>query len=1140
MANAKEKHYWSQLRAALTSGSWDVHSPAQVPKGGPLSWSEMLRKFNKHCQGYSDVAELASQTQAISLLLIAQDEDKPSKSPIAFGEECTLPQERVEEATAGYATLRSLRTAEKDPVKLCLAYYAFALGRPSECLSILETVKELTDVSTRVLSYNTMHEDGGSLQLPDSVASSSTSRTGSFVSVWTTGSAGTPAEIADGRSWGMIEAVRSITLQGMSQELLSPGSPEKAFSAYAPVVPLITAVVGELQSYFNTPGNALAPTFPKYRELWRWTERALRRAIILAAQLCDLSKVEEDEYSLWTLFDLYRACSAHWPPTFRPHLRSSIAIIQSRAFVLRTDAIPSDILKAKAPRWIISARSVLQEFRSLLNVCTHFPRAGERNSPVEDFVDLCVAVWEADGAVGEQAGWVIDLLWWATRLTFNSFRIYRHMSRLFSASGDRELAMRTLRLYIQVVSKARQAATSGNDNEETSGVDTSSDFDTDRQWVQTLVQGSRLLSRVALEESDYGKRVDLAREAGETVQKAKSRLDPEDTGLVASVHLAEGVWYSVTAYVEQDPRTRTERLTRSIESLITAIGTFPTASAHHHLALALTRPGPTKDFQEAIQHARSAVELDSAEPRHWHLLGLLLAAVGDWKAAKSVLEIGIGLVEAELVEEGDPGDSAVVRDDGLNIQDFARSQLHPANGSADVSTRGCEHILPRDVSDIPPSATLLKPVEDRPRPTHQERFEYALQMRMSQLALTEYVDGVENVSEKWLDVFAWFREKRPASLDDQRKSIDGRRPSQDTRQTDAASFSAQPPRASFSAARPEEATNDMLSDDHSVPTPIPITVTPATPGVSQEDYRASSPISSPINGTNGEKRSTSLDEKDRDASRGKKVRNVLKSGVHKGQARMVTISKKIGHGVGRSASLNLKRINSAPDFHSVLGHIPLQASSIHLRQYQSIHASQQDLALLEVPPPPRAPSPDPASKHPPNTRSSHDARLLSDLWLMSAAIFRRQGKIEQVRGAIQEAEVRDEDNPNVWVQLGLYHIAVSDHYRASEAFRKALFINPDHVPATIYLCQIYLTPKTSSSTQEEKKADEQQVDLAAGLLSDLTNGPGWDVPEAWYYLAKAYKLQGRRDRERECLNIALTLSQTRGVRDITTAVGWGL
>ncbi len=36
---------------------------------------------------------------------------------------------------------------------------------------------------------------------------------------------------------------------------------------------------------------------------------------------------------------------------------------------------------------------------------------------------------------------------------------------------------------------------------------------------------------------------------------------------------------------------------------------------------------------------------------------------------------------------------------------------------------------------------------------------------------------------------------------------------------------------------------------------------------------------------------------------------------------------------------------------------------------------------------------------------------------MSAATFRRSGKMEQARGAIQEAEVRDDENPNVWVQV---------------------------------------------------------------------------------------------------------------------------
>lgn len=64
------------------------------------------------------------------------------------------------------------------------------------------------------------------------------------------------------------------------------------------------------------------------------------------------------------------------------------------------------------------------------------------------------------------------------------------------------------------------------------------------------------------------------------------------------------------------------------------------------------------------------------------------------------------------------------------------------------------------------------------------------------------------------------------------------------------------------------------------------------------------------------------------------------------------------------------------------------------------------------------------------------------------------------------------------------------------------------------------------------------VDLAAGILSRLTGGTGWDVPEAWYFLAKAYGMQGRKEREMECLSFALQLSETRGIREIGAAIGW--
>lgn len=48
MADDKEKHYLSQLQAALTAGHWESTSPAKTPNGYPLSWSELFRKFKKH------------------------------------------------------------------------------------------------------------------------------------------------------------------------------------------------------------------------------------------------------------------------------------------------------------------------------------------------------------------------------------------------------------------------------------------------------------------------------------------------------------------------------------------------------------------------------------------------------------------------------------------------------------------------------------------------------------------------------------------------------------------------------------------------------------------------------------------------------------------------------------------------------------------------------------------------------------------------------------------------------------------------------------------------------------------------------------------------------------------------------------
>lgn len=204
----------------------------------------------------------------------------------------------------------------------------------------------------------------------------------------------------------------------MSHEKLSPAEPEIALKAYCTVQPLLAIVLFEIPLPANTipagvetgAGKLDFSSFTRFRELWLWIERLLWRAIILASLTCKLDEGEDG--MLWKLLANYRRCSVYWPTKFNMEHRSTVAVLHLRALVLRARLSGSarGLDVDKPPPWLNDARQVIHEYRAILSVRTRFPRAGERNVKVEDFVDLCVAIWEASGAIGDQASWVIDVL----------------------------------------------------------------------------------------------------------------------------------------------------------------------------------------------------------------------------------------------------------------------------------------------------------------------------------------------------------------------------------------------------------------------------------------------------------------------------------------------------------------------------------------------------------------------------------------------------------------------------------------------------------------------------------------------------------------------------------------------------------
>ncbi|KAI9464782.1 hypothetical protein F5148DRAFT_1276411 [Russula earlei] len=1132
MAHTKDKHYWAQLRTALTAGSWGSSHPAKSFNGAPISWTELLRKFNKHCHGYADVSEIANQTQALALLVaggptdVELDGDQAGEDSLAPGAEGVVASEHADEVRVGFEALKALESqhTNSDSLKLALAHYAYALESPAQCLSYLGQVRDLANAQSRLNLIESLRSTTSSVQI--SSVSTNTSSVSFIGSLLSTESTSTVVDIADGKAWAAIEVVRSVCLQGMSLEKIRPTDTSTVLSVYLSVTKILPTIEGYISRSFppnplhapsSSTGHSNNPSFTRYLELWRWVERLLRRAIIAASRTYSLNGPQEAV--LWSLFSQYQTCNKYWPPTFRSKYRSTVMVLFVRALVLRTrptghlpTALHSHFRSENSEIPVTASmvgRRAIQDYRDILNASTRFPKAGECNVKVEELTDLCVAVWEASGCKSGDAGWVMDILWWATRLTFNAPRVFRHMMRIAEASGDTVLATRALRLYVHTVGKANLARKS---------------TEPDATWVSTLVWGVRMLCRLALAaDSTLGHRgMDEAREAGVILEKAKERLDPSDKALKARAELAEGIWNTVMAIKEQDHLSRASRLANALSLLESSIQDQPSASAHFHIALALYKPIPGRDLGRAIENARTAVELESDNIRYWHLLGLLLAASEDWRGAREVLEAGCRTsVAGENLDSSTLGKESKETDSSACVtvtdsSSLTQPELLPSPRSEVASSTVTQKPIEREVvldahsRTLPPAGELLQPLPDHPNPSVTERFEHALQLRMTQLALTELMEGPEGTEEKWIEVFQWFaKRKGPERDQSQRTSMETA-----LRSLDVKSDTYDP--RSISSLQ-----NDANGVYASKPVPIPGSPTSAT-----HDEKG---VAVAQNGRPKISIEDTEKEKEKDKSAGKKVQKMLKNRVHKEQRRISTIGRKIGHGVGRQrGGLTLRRTSSTPTLG--IDQASYQASSIHSRRH-SPYASTNELVLRPESPPPLPP---PSLSRERRERSRKECRLLSELWLMSAATFRRSGKIEQARGAIQEAEVRDEENPNLWVQLGLYHTALGHPDRAVQAFNKALFIFPDSIPATVHLSQAYL------ALAKEGASEVDNIDLVAGILSDLTQGPGWDVPEAWYFLGKAHGMRGMRDRERECLGFALGLAEGRPLRDFGEAVGWCL
>ncbi|QRV95587.1 hypothetical protein RhiJN_23605 [Ceratobasidium sp. AG-Ba] len=1174
IANPKAHHYAKQLEGALCRGAWLDQHPAKDYKGNMMDWEETFRKFKKHCVGQDAFATIAVQTQTLAQLLLRPDKSRPdggmkltpegldgdsdpAGAPFALNleDEYLIPEEKREEARMALVALSGEDEKVKDTwsTTVLRAFFAYTLNKPQSALRILATVHLEGQIPPSPSALTAPQANTGSGFIPSTTLSTAStapstlspgtgsalqtilSRTGSIAS-----SVGAPGSALQTFSWGAIEHIRTRCIEGMAHERLMDGT--AAAVAYEAALPMIAAFVPR-------PGEK--NVFEERRELWRWVEMLLYRASIVSAAY------QSSEDAL-RLMKVYTVVSTHWPTTFRPHHRATLYTLYIRTLCLTgTRGTPS---------WREEARKVVTEMRAVLNSTTEFPHAGEVNHKVLDFADGCVALWEAGGEHEEDAVWITDALWWAMRLTFHSHRVLRHLFRLLMAvpEPDINVARRIFQLYVRLVKTARltsagdvdlqlkrrptdepaehpaeiaQTIVAGDVENELSGLEGTEkpaakkveqirqgDMDDSRTFADALVRGARMLCRIVEERGVEG----ALSEAQEAVKVALEVVQTDSQGLQmdrplkARVYKVAGIVEALATAKELDPTTRPARQSAALKYLLESATLDPTsADTFYHLAFTQAEARMTSD---AVLSARQAVERAPRDVRGWHLLGLLLTAMEDWQGAKAVIEIGIA--NAEEVKIDSPEDAAAgqqgnAAEDGLVVKDFgvgnARSaspqgvpsetnELNPPNHAPSI-------VPPTGI--LPPSRTL-HPLFTRSdpdaTPSKMHAFAAATQIRLTEMAIIEKIEGPDGAAGMWPSVFAWYAANAPSAP------------------------------GVGSGVVGSGGSIRTASVDHG-----------DDPNVPRMEFSPASPVRDEFGKENGR-------EKEKE-----------KSGKHLDLHKKL-LSKSHGHVRELSRKINPKaRRRTSTMSGSASSTEPYQASSIHSRHLHR-RSSPATSAYFEG-----EPDFDPLSMSttttstrttgttgtnssttstvrttqtsqtgntamsdstiitPTVSSSSAEAierRLLSDIWLASAATFRRSSRPAEAHDAIAEAEWLDESNPNVWVQFGLY---LNQGERAIEALHKALVIEPEHVPAVVCLAQIFLN-QTANTAENANPANGEGksagVDMAVGMLNQVTQGAGWDAAEAWYLLGRACGLQGRRERQRACLAHALRLEESKTVRSV--------
>ncbi|KAJ2702666.1 hypothetical protein FB645_004201 [Coemansia sp. IMI 203386] len=430
---------------------------------------------------------------------------------------------------------------------------------------------------------------------------------------------------------GRFEACRKA-LEGLPQTIsqdfgLSPAYGKQLYMAQMVMSGVILEMSGDLKAAYavydaalkefseKIQGNAvvIVPRNSAYEELVNWPEEALYRRAMVA-----LSVGSSDSAGIAALATYLQQMDDATSASFRV-MRRIRANRVYMDYLRRTGAGLADLERAHTRQTM------------LLRAAFEFPRADETHTEV---------IAEADSAASDLSERaperLVELLYAAMSLTFNSPRVLQHLICALERAGDFHEASLALRTYEQVAARQLEPVRKK--------MATSQPLDDDaRRFVAevlcTSADGARLrVQRLGDAHGCLGL-VHFAHALINDVE-ANTEFGPVDSQVRALLALWKGVAHGCLAQRSREPGNRADHHSAALQLLRQAVDHAPRMpEAHFHLALELALGA--RDITSATGAAKRAVALDSKRLDAWHLLALLSSARKDDAKALQICDVGM-------------------------------------------------------------------------------------------------------------------------------------------------------------------------------------------------------------------------------------------------------------------------------------------------------------------------------------------------------------------------------------------------------------------------------------------------------------------------------------------------------------------